>query len=310
LLALAQIQQELGQREEALKHYTTVVSLRPTDFDLLITISSLLFELEHATDALTILEQALLLRPNGEPVAFTNQGLVLHSLNRYSNAIKSFELSLRLRPNDWSTRLALATSLTALGAADIAAAIATATDNSTTTEIEAPVDLTNARRGADLYITLCKERPDDLDLILECSDALATAQRFDDAKSYLDIAMKAKPDDVDVWIQRGVILEKMGQTRQALRALELALEKRRYDVPLLWLTASTWWSHAQQEQPHSTNDTDTDTKSRLLSIDKCIRRCDDICSLDPEHQKAEQLRDTAKTRKAELEGRNEGCIIT
>ncbi|WP_426407499.1 tetratricopeptide repeat protein [Bradyrhizobium ganzhouense] len=98
LLTLATVQERQGRFEDARRHYSHALSLKPDDAVLQNHLGNLLWQLAQSDEAVLHYQQALKLNPQyWEPAQ--NCGMLQLKLGRHADAIKCFDVAEKLNPS-------------------------------------------------------------------------------------------------------------------------------------------------------------------------------------------------------------------
>jgi len=174
------------------------LALRPGYAAALFNRANALQQLQRFAEALESYDRALALQPN-EPTALTGRGLVLQALGRPAEALESYDRALALRPDDAGAMRHRGDALEAL---------------------ERPAE---ALESYDRALAL---RPDFRAALLNRAGALQGLGRFADALQSYDRALAMQPDDAAVLNNRGHTLQSLERPAEALESYDRALAIR------------------------------------------------------------------------------------
>jgi len=88
-----------GRYDDAARQWRGVIRLAPEHFGALVNLGSALSELGKLSEAITMYERAIEIRPNY--MAYVNLGTAYGRAERYSNAVSAFEKALEIDDSDW-----------------------------------------------------------------------------------------------------------------------------------------------------------------------------------------------------------------
>ena len=88
-----------GRYDDAASQWRGVIRLAPEHFGALVNLGSALSELGKLSEAITMYERAIEIRPNY--MAYVNLGTAYGRAQRYSNAVSAFEKALEIDDSDW-----------------------------------------------------------------------------------------------------------------------------------------------------------------------------------------------------------------
>ena len=88
-----------GRYDDAARQWRGVIRLAPEHFGALVNLGSALSELGKLSEAITMYERAIEIRPNY--MAYVNLGTAYGRAQRYSNAVSAFEKALEIDDSDW-----------------------------------------------------------------------------------------------------------------------------------------------------------------------------------------------------------------
>jgi protein O-GlcNAc transferase len=185
-----------GHAEAAADFLGRAVAARPNDATAHNNYGIALKNLERYDDALRSYERALEINRNF-PDAYYNQGNARKELKRYSEALESYERALNIKPDYAEAHINRGIALQALERVDDA---------------------------LDSYERALKIRPDYAEAHYNRGVALWELRRFEEALNSHERALEIKPDYAEAHNNRGVVLRQLQRLDEALDCYERALE--------------------------------------------------------------------------------------
>lgn len=198
LLAIAELQHELGLNDEALTSYSRILERHPEHALALYRVGVTSLAAGHEADALEPLRRAVRLSPSMVEAHRALAG-VLMTAERPAEAAESFQRVIELAPDDVEARVGFARAVSVQGR---------------TTEGLARLQEAN-RLGPG--------RPD---VLRELANVLAAAGRTTEAIAWLEQAIEIAPADIDILSRFAELLHAAGFSDRALETISLAIEKR------------------------------------------------------------------------------------
>jgi tetratricopeptide (TPR) repeat protein len=186
--------QQARRYPEAEQRYRAVLTVHPHHFDALHMLGLICLELGRHAEALTLIGAAL--KVKALPDAFSNHGLVLTALQRYEEALVSFDRALKLRP-DYAEVLA--------------------------NRGNALMRLARHEAALDCYTRAVALKPDYLAAHYNRGNALLALQRAAEALESYDRALALAPGNADALNNRGNALMRLGRVAEALASYQQTL---------------------------------------------------------------------------------------
>ena len=183
-----------GRYEEAAEALAKALKTMPHNAEALSNYGNVLTVLGHLTEALMAYEAALTLKP--VPVFWFNRGLVLMRLQRFADAVASYDRALTQAPDYAEALQARAAAFCEM------------------------TQFRDALASADAALAL---RPDMADALYLRGVALWRLKRFDTALDSYNLALVAAPGAPAVLNSKGVLLCSMGRYEAALDSFASAL---------------------------------------------------------------------------------------
>lgn len=198
LYHLALLARQVGQTEAALDLLGKAIKLKRTDPLYFLYHATTLQELERYDEALASYDRALALLPEQADI-FYNRGLVLKALGRFGEALESLERALALKPD-----------------------FAEAWNNCGLLQQQMRL-LDRSIASLDRAVAL---NPSYAEALLNRGIALQEAGRLDDALADYDKALALAPDFAEAHNYRGVVLQGLRRLDEAVASFNAALALR------------------------------------------------------------------------------------
>ena len=183
-----------GRYEEAAEALANALKAMPHNAEALSNYGNVLTVLGHLEEALMAYEAALTLKP--VPVFWFNRGLVLMRLQRFADAVASYDRALAQAPDYAEALQARAGAFCEMG------------------------QFHDALASAEAALAL---RPDMVDALYLRGAALWRLKRFDAALDSYNLALAAAPGAPTILNSKGVLLCSMGRYEAALDSFAAAL---------------------------------------------------------------------------------------
>ncbi len=188
-----------SQFNDAVRWYTKVVQIQPSDLTAWFKLAMAQENLNHYEAALTAYDRVLQHQPD-DYLAWLKRGKVLENLQRFDGALAAYDEVLRLQPDNywiWNDRGQILEQLSQLEMA--------ITSYSRAVQLKADFQLALANRKRLL-------------VALKRVEELYTLNHYEDAISACDQAIADDPNDANAWLLRGMALESLRQLPDAARA--------------------------------------------------------------------------------------------
>lgn len=184
-----------GMLEDAAKLYAEILSINPAHFDSLHLSGLLAAQKDQLQVALELMTRAIEIKST-EGFAHKNLGVVLHHLERYDDAILSYQKALLIDPSD-------SEALYSMGNAYFSQLM--------------------YEEAISKYKDALKLNPDLLSAHLNMGIALYELGFYDSAVVCFDAALELSPDYAEAFYNRGMALEGMGERDRACVDYERAM---------------------------------------------------------------------------------------
>jgi serine/threonine protein kinase len=188
-----------GQFNDAVRWYTKVLQIQPSDLTAWFKLAMAQENLNHHEAALTAYDRVLQHQPD-DYLAWLKRGKVLETLQRFEGALAAYDEVLRLQPDNywtWNDRGQMLEKLDQL--------------ETSITSYNRAVQL---KPGFQLALANRKR----LLIALKRVEELYTLNHYDDAILACDQAIAENPKDANAWLLRGMALESLQQLPDAARA--------------------------------------------------------------------------------------------
>lgn len=180
-----------GRYQDAKKIYIEILNETPDDFHCLHYLGLIARKNKEYVSAFEFISKALITNPNSSEAHF-NLGNVLIDLNRVNEAIKSYDLAIKIKP-DYELYLIRGNALVELK------------------ELDAALESYNKSIGLE---------PDCFLALLNKGSVLVGLKDFDGAIASYDKAIKLKPTNLLARFKKGVALKEMGKVEEAKKTFK------------------------------------------------------------------------------------------
>jgi len=232
LFAVGLAHHQAGRLAQAETMYRETLALQGDHADALHLLGVIASQVGRHDVAVDLIGQAIS-HNRINPVYHSNRGLALAGLQRFAEAIASYDRALALRPGDAAVHYNRGNALLALGKPHDAL-------QSYERALRARPDYAEAlcNRGAALaalgrnaealasYDRALALAPDSAEALSNRGNALKALGRFEDALASYERALAGRPDDVQAHFNRGVTLHELKRHELALASYERALALR------------------------------------------------------------------------------------
>ncbi|NJN21688.1 MAG: tetratricopeptide repeat protein, partial [Leptolyngbya sp. RL_3_1] len=188
-----------GQFNNAVRWYTKVVQIQPSDLTAWFKLAMAQENLNHHEAALAAYDRVLQHQPD-DYLAWLKRGKVLENLQRFEGALAAYDEVLRLQPDNYWTWNDRGQTLEKLNQLETAI-----------TSYNRAVQL-----KADFQLALGNRKR--LLIALKRVEELYTLNHYEDAIAACDQAIADNPNDANAWLLRGMALESLRQLPDAARA--------------------------------------------------------------------------------------------
>jgi tetratricopeptide (TPR) repeat protein len=221
-----------GRLAQAETLYRETLALQPDHADALHLLGVIASQVGRHDVAVDLIDRAIA-RDRTIPRYHSNRGLALAGLQRFAEAIASYDRALSLRPGEAEVLYNRGNALVALGRLYDALeayerALLARPDHA---EALCNRGATFAALGRDAealasYDRVLAKRPDHAEALSNRGNALKALGRLDDALASYDRALTARPDDAQALFNRGVTLHELKRFDLALASYDRALAAR------------------------------------------------------------------------------------
>ncbi len=201
----------------------------PNHFEALLLLGTSEYEKGHLEEADRLLLRATGVAPRSAK-AYCNRGVVLQALNRFDEALASYDEAIALNPDNAEVHSNRGNALLELGRFDDAVASYDAALDVNPDNIGALCSRACALielRRLDEAVASCDKAialsPDHAPALNNRGNALTNLKRFDEAMASYDKTLAAKPDFPAALVGRGAIFLAAGRFAEAFAALNQAL---------------------------------------------------------------------------------------
>ncbi len=262
--------------DRALPAFDRLMVRAPNDPELMLGKAMALEGLDRHDDALPLLERVIELEPKNLPARF-NLGVALMRLNQRKEAIQAFEEILRLEPRHHRAAFNLALLYQAAGwfndAIDIWRGV---TDGGSGVITRPTTSLDQALKSpgpacAGLDSVRCG------DAWFHRGETAMSLHRSDEAETCFISVLQLQPDDVRAWCNLGIACAAGGRRKEALVALERALQIDPKRLPAINQMALLYADVYRETQ---------DAASREM----VLKLCDRSLTISPHQQNVRELR--------------------
>jgi tetratricopeptide (TPR) repeat protein len=220
-----------GKFAEAERAYADILRQQPKNFQALHLMGVLALQRGEAERGIELLRRALALEPR-QPLAHRDLGNAMQQLERFEEALASYDRSLALKSDLADVHNNRGTALAALKRRDEALAsysraIALKPDYAQAYNNRGTV-LTDQRRSAEALADFSKAialAPDYVKALNNRGGVLAELGRHEDALADHDCAIARDVRDADSHNKRGTVLMKLNRAREALESFDRAIAR-------------------------------------------------------------------------------------
>jgi tetratricopeptide (TPR) repeat protein len=193
-----------GRFDDAAGQWRGVIRLAPDHFGALVNLGSALSELGKLSEAITMYERAIEIRPNY--MAYVNLGTAYGRAERYSNAVTAFETALEIDDSDWLAWGNLAYAYSWQDGMDRQA-------------------LENFDRAIELAEAARQQKPRDPFVHSDLALYYAKTDRTELARQRMETALILSPESGEILASAAEVYELAGQRDQAIEMAQKALDK-------------------------------------------------------------------------------------
>jgi tetratricopeptide (TPR) repeat protein len=237
--ALAYACYQCGLYEEAARHYSEVVRLRPQSFEAWYSLGATRQMLGLHADAVTAYQEAIRLHP-GAVEPHINLAIALDELGRDSEAVAAYQAALRLEPRSVTALYNLAIILERAGREDEAAKSYESVLEVQEGFQEASFRLAVLRhrkgaleQAAPLYRRCLQLSPDNPEVLLGLAGVYLESQRLEDARHLYQRLVESRPQP-EILFNAGLLEQKAGNLPAAIDLYTRAVSQRS-DFAEAWL---------------------------------------------------------------------------
>ncbi|HEX3435539.1 MAG TPA: tetratricopeptide repeat protein [Pseudacidobacterium sp.] len=220
ILLTAEIAEAEGDNDNAETAYRRALQQQPNSSAATAGLAHVLITQQKYSDAEPLIKTALARDPD-DPALNTQMALVLNAEGKQDEALSMLEKLHQLKPDDLTIGTMLADAYTQTGQAD---------------------------KADPIYVQLLKAHPDDPNLLAERGDNLIHQQRYPEAVTVLQKAVRLKPDNGNAWSSLAFAATQVHQYQTVLDSLS-ARSKYLEETPatyFLWATAYDNLHHTRQ----------------------------------------------------------------
>jgi len=192
-----------GRYQDAKKIYTEILYKTPDDFNCLHHLGLIARKNKEYVSAFELISKALITNPNSSEAHF-NLGNVLIDLKRIHEAVKSYDLAIKIKP-DYELYLVRGNAL---------------------------VDLKDLDTALVSYEESIALKPDCFLAFVNKGAVLVRLRDFDEAIASYDEAIKIKPTNILARYQKGLALKAMGNVEEAKKIFEVLIKTQPSDLSL------------------------------------------------------------------------------
>jgi len=200
LTELALLYERSGEAKAAEKTYRSLIEIRPEAIMPKARLISLLLKADRKAEAEKLLAEISEQSAGSGPAQF-QLGLIYLDQGLYSDAAGAFEAVLNTHPEDERARYLLANTQLELGQM-----------------AKARETLSKIPKTSELYV-------DSRLLMTSAIETEDPKKKLKEALSIVTGALKAKPDELRLWVARAMILEELGDLKHARRVILEAVKK-------------------------------------------------------------------------------------
>jgi len=193
-----------GRFDDAAEQWRGVIRVAPDHFGALVNLGSALSELGKLSEAITMYERAIEIRPNY--MAYVNLGTAYGRAERYSSAAAAFEKALEIDDSDWLAWGNLAYAYSWQGGM-------------------AGQALENFNRAIGLAEAARQQRPRDPFVHGDLALYYAKTDRPELARQRIETALALSPESGEILASAAEVYEIAGQRDEAIQMAQRALDK-------------------------------------------------------------------------------------
>jgi tetratricopeptide (TPR) repeat protein len=217
-----------GQCEPALASISKITANNPRDLQAWHNRGVILTRLERFQDAVTSYEHALAVAPNAE--SWDGHGSALQLLGRYDEALRSFDNALTLAPrfvgalcHRGSVLMDLKRYADAVSSFEAALSLSPDTFEAWSNRGSALYEMQRMPEALESYDRALALRPRHAPDWVNRGKALEVLERVEDAVASYDRALSIAPDNAEAWYARSLTLRSMHKFAEALDDVDKAL---------------------------------------------------------------------------------------
>ena len=230
LYNLALVKSLLGNNQEAINIYRSVLAIKPYDIDSIVNLSASLIEEKVFDEALSLCNQAIDLGINIESL-WVNQGLTLNGLGKYEEALRAYSRALLLGPKKSYIYSNKSVPLLKLGRLEEAKNCCEEALRLDAFSKDAHSNLGlifSAQKNYSDAVTSFKRAIEIAPLFSKAWINLGVAYKemklYEDALHATQQAIDLEPKNAEFWTNKGSILDRLGEFNEAITCQEKALE--------------------------------------------------------------------------------------
>ncbi|MDC0832133.1 tetratricopeptide repeat protein [Geitlerinema sp. CS-897] len=229
---LGDLQQELKQLEAALASWDKALELNPKDIQTWINKGVALgLDLGRWEEALAAWDKALDLDRNDAQIWF-RRGVAFGAMERWDEAVESWDQALELDPYFRDAWINKGVALQKLGRYEEAIESNNRALGLDAAETDAPP--AEPTKVKESETPAAADDPERVDTLYRQALQQYDAGNLHAALKFLDRALDADADRLEVWQQRSRILRELGQFDETVTSCDRGLEKYPNDLLLLW----------------------------------------------------------------------------
>jgi tetratricopeptide (TPR) repeat protein len=288
LFAAGLAHHQAGRLAQAETLYRETLALQGDHADALHLLGVIASEVGHPDIAVDLIGRAIAC-DRFNPTYHSNQGLALASLQRFAEAIESYDRSLALRPGNAEVHYNRGNALLALGRPQAALEAFDRAVRARPDHVQALCNrgaaLTELGRNDDAlasYDRALAIAPDFGEALSNRGNALRALKRFDDALASYERALTIRPDDAIALFNRGTTLHELKRFDLALASYDRALALRPDHVEALLNRGDALHKLGQLDDALASYNQALDTRpdyaealSNRGNVLKALRRFDD-----------------------------------
>jgi tetratricopeptide (TPR) repeat protein len=237
LFILGRLYGEFGKLDKSRDAYAEYLKAKSKDLAAYGALSSAENRLKHYDEALAVLDraQADLGKDANSPEFHVLRGMILYDQRKYEDAVREFDLALRIDPSDYEAERATLLALRKLGKYDEALArlqkLRTSFPDKKEDLDEIMIDLFIAQKkfteAEGMLRPLVESRPQDEDLHYLLANTYYEAKEYDKAEKEYRAILEINPENVDALNNMGYMFAERGVRLDEAEALiQRALKKK------------------------------------------------------------------------------------